>query len=520
MKKLLIEHCHKGHQCSLFYLIILNLIRLGVQITLYRQGFISVAADEFARGIRAAKWAQNPSFNILADVQGTWLPLEKYLNGFALLVWPDAILSPRVTVFIASSLLIVVIYFLANYLFNSRVVGVLSTLLISFQPWYVWLSGTPMLEMYYFVLFFAGLLLLLNWLKEGRRGYWFWAGICFLLATGFHVQSWTLINLVNLITIPFLYKFIRRKEYASGSKLIAYYVLSNSLVIGFGLIEYLYTGELFAFLAKHTSYSRWYYNGYDVSVWEKFLYYPRLLAHNASSAIWIGLIISFVFLVWDKDIRWKTFPFLVALSSLLLNSVMNIVSGPPSAAPNRYSLFHVIVLSLYFGYGIVSLTKLREHFSSKFVIYLSRLAVVFLLVYGIWWGVDRVPHYPQGMSLDSVEVGKTLYGLLDKNPGGYMVELRYWDFLAVDLMSQHYEAIVFDREKNNLNRDTPSIFLQEPVSVCQNLMQSNLQYIVLIDEELKLYAEQLALLSQIQRVGRWTIYKIVPDTDRTDTICG
>ena len=519
MRSFLIRQCSAGHKCSIIYLIGLNLVRLGVQIALYQHGFISFAADEFARVIRAATWAAQPSINILADVQGTWLPLEKYLNGLAILIWPDVILAPRVTVFIASCLLIATLYFLAQHLFRSRTVAVLATLLISIQPWFVWLSGTPMLEMYYFALFFTGLLMLLIWLREKRRGYWLGAGICFLFATGFHVQSWTLINLVNLLTLPVLYKFFRRREYGNVFKLASFYVLGNGLIIGFGLIEYFYTGELFAFLAKHTTYSRWYYGGYDVSISEKFLYYPRLLTRNVSFAVWIGLAISLPFLVQAEERKWKLFSLLVAISSLILNSVMNIFSGPPSAAPDRYSIFHVVILTLYISYGIYSLSKLGGRSRAKFSGKLAGLTAVFLLAYLMWWGAVRFPNYPEGMSLDSVEVGRTLFTLLEKNPGVYMVELRYWDFLAVDLTSQHYSEIIFDRERNSQDRNTPSIFFQDPAQICENLMMPNLRYVLLIDEELKIRAEQVKLLRRLQTVGRWTIYEIIPQGEQPNTPC-
>ena len=119
MKQILPKILSEEPQRSIIYLVSLTFVRAGIQIALYRQGFISVAADEFARGIRAAKWAENPHINILTDVQGIWLPLEKYLNGLLLLVWPDVILAPRVTVFAASCLLLVTMYLLTYYLFNS-----------------------------------------------------------------------------------------------------------------------------------------------------------------------------------------------------------------------------------------------------------------------------------------------------------------------------------------------------------------------------------------------------------------
>jgi hypothetical protein len=79
--------------------LLLVTLKVIIQISLFQNGFISVSADEFARGIRAAQWAQYPSIDVLFDVNDVWLPFEKYLNGSILLIWPDTIWAPRLTVF-------------------------------------------------------------------------------------------------------------------------------------------------------------------------------------------------------------------------------------------------------------------------------------------------------------------------------------------------------------------------------------------------------------------------------------
>lgn len=520
MENYLQKICNQKRRCEIIYLFSLNFVRLLFQIDLYKQGFISVSADEFARGIQAAKWAQMPNISLLADIQGTWLPLEKYLNGLALLVWPDEILAPRATVFLASCVLIVVIYYLASFIFVSKSSAIVSTIIVSFQPWFVWMGGTPMLEMYYFALFFAGLLLLLIWLKEQRDRYWFFAGLCFFLSSGFHVQSWTLINLVNLLILPTLYKFVKQKDQPNIFRLLAFYFLSNGLIIVFSLIEYGYTGEVFAFLTKHTSYSKWFYDGYEVPILEKFLYYPRLIVHNANWAIWVGLFVGLLFLTQAKDWRWKIFPLLVSITGLLLNSTMNIFSGPPSAAPDRYSLFHIIIFSLYVGYGIASLMTIKISSLPKLAHYAAKLIAVVILVYGIWWGAKRIPDYPQGMSLDTVNVGKTVNALLEANPGSFMVELRYWDFLGVELGAAHFDDVVYDRVRDTRKRDLPSVFQQDSATLCNDLeMLSDLRYILLLDDASKLHARELPYLNPIKDVGRWTIFEMIPEKGPAVTGC-
>ena len=477
---------------------------------IYRNGFISVSADEFSRGIRAAQWAENPELNLLKDITGTWLPFEKFLNGFMLLIWPDVLFAPRFTVFFTSAILIITIYFLTYYLFYSWIIAVLSTMFISFLPWFVWLSATPMLEIYYFAGFFAGMLFLIIWLREARNWYWLLAGFCFFLASGFHVQSWTYINLVNLFTLPFLIRFIKRREYSKLSKLVGYYIVSNTFIIAYGLLGFYFTGEIFYFLSSHTYYSRWFYNGYDIAASKKLLYYPNIIVRNASPVIWISFVVAILFLIRDKDRFWKLFPLLLAVTALLLNSIMNLLSGPPSAAPDRYSLFFVIVLSFYLAYA----TYQSFHFGwinfDKFFGIPIMILAVFLFMYATYWGINRIDDHDNEEFADAIGAGKTLNTLLLNNPGNYMVELDYWDYLAIDLTSGFYGNFLLDREQDLFDRNIPSM-LSEDLDLCHTLVQDNLKYVVLKDGTLKSIAAEIKLLRLHSSIGSWTIFEVVPE---------
>lgn len=492
------------------YLSSFILLKLVFQIVLFKRGFISVSADEFARGIRAARWASQPQLNILTDVKGTWLPFEKYLNGLLLLVWPDVILAPRVTVFIASCFVLIALFVLVYYLFDNFIIAALATTFVLFQPWYIWLSGTPMLEMYYLACFLGGLVFLVIWLREERRGYWFWAGFCFMSASGFHVQSWTFLNLVNLMTVPYLYGYARHKQWGRFWKLVGFYVLGNSLILVFALIEFFDTGELFAFLAKHTTYSRWYYGGYNVSVVEKLAYYPRLIAENSNDVVWLLLIVALVFLIWDKTNQWKLFPLVLAAAALVMNSVLNVFSGPPSAAPGRYSLWYGMMIAPYLGYGAYHLAIMGKKWGSGMVVYVPTVLAAGLFLTTVWWGAVRIPNFPRGMSQDAVETGYYLDERLNENApdeaASFMVELQYWDYLAVQLTAGHYDAIVYDRESDLFNRNTPSIFSGNIENVCSSLMAQSIQYVALRDPNLKANAQLTGCLFPGQEIGAWTIY--------------
>ena len=194
------------------YLVILQIARASLQVFLFRQGFVSVSADEFTRAIRALNWYNHLTFDFLRDFTDVWLPFEKYLNGIALKLYPEVIITPRITVFLFSCLATVGLFILFKLSFDSYLIAILGTSIISFQPWFVWLSGTPMLEMYYFPFLFFGIAFIIHWLKNEKRWYAYLAGLCFLVGSGFHIQSWIFINLINLLVFTFLLTKIRNTQ--------------------------------------------------------------------------------------------------------------------------------------------------------------------------------------------------------------------------------------------------------------------------------------------------------------------
>lgn len=499
-------------QQDAIYLALLITIKAILQLYLYRQGFISVAADEFARGLQAAQWAIHPTFSLTADLQSVWLPFEKYLNGFLLWLWPDPIWGPRLTVFLASCLLLVVLFALVRLLFKPPLIAYLAVLFVAFQPWVVWLSGTPMLEMYYLPFFLAGIFFVVRWLQTGIGRGWLWGGLCFMVASGFHVQSWTFINLVNLLTVGFWLKFGWRRENGRFRQLTTFYLLGNSYIALYALTEYLTTGKLFVFLQNHTTYSLIYYQGYEVPLLEKLLYYPRLILVNTSMAVWFLLGIALVFLLFDAERWWKLFLLAVGGLALGLNSTLNALSGPPSAAPDRYAVFYILLLSPYLAYGYYQLITWSQKHLKSWLVYPLPIAGAALLAYSIWWGGQRIQQFPPAMPIASVKTGQYINELLKtaESPAAYMLELKYWDYIAVQLAAGHYETQFFDREQDFYNRNTPSIFGESSDIVLNTLTQNHIRYVALYDDALREKALQTGFLFPQQEIGEWTIFKFEP----------
>lgn len=493
------------------------LVKAGMVLALYQQGFISVSIDEFARGLQNIRWSLHPTLSAAADLQSVWLPFEKYLNGSLFWLWPDVIWLPRLTVFLSSCLLLVVLFLLIRTFFKPPAIAYLALLFVSFQPWQVWLSGTPMIEMYYLPCFFGGIFFLVNWLKdEQKKGYWVWAGVCFCLANGLHVQAWTFVNLVFLMSVGYWGLFVWRKAYGRCAQLTAVYLLGDSYILFYAITEYRLTGTIFAFLHNHTVYSSWYYHGYNAGIQERLLFYPRLVIVNNSLGVWVLLALAVGFLLFDKE-RWgKLFLLGLGILALALNSTLNVFSVPPTAAPDRYSLFYTLLLAPYLAYGSYQLIHWGWQSASRWQRPLTTFLGVGLLGYSVAWGLLRIPHFPPAMSWEAVETGQALKTLLDQAEAngaetpGYMVELTYWEYIGVQLPAWHYEAIYFDRPYDFYKRDTPSMLIDQPEKIRAEIETNHIQYVALHSDDLEAKAGETGFLHSVMTIGDWTIFRFEP----------
>ncbi len=484
--------------------------RLIFQIYLFRKGFLSVSADEFTRGIAAMKWAEAPYW---VFGKTGWLPFELYLNGSVLMFWDNVIWVPRATAFLASCWLLYFFFKLMDYLFSDYIVAVLSTLILACFPWYIWLSGTPMLDIYYMAFAISGLYFLCRWLKEQKSRSLIWSGLSFFISTGFHYQSWVVVNSILLLSVFFLFGYWKNREYGNIKKMILFYFLCNAYVIVMSAASYVQTGSIMTVFGSHSNYSKWFYNGYNVSVPEKFLYYPKLLLKSSNIYFKLLFLSSFYFLIKGKDRLWKSFSLAAGCIVLILYSLFNIYSVPATAAPGRFVLPFFTLLCPYVAFGFFGLYNLMRSVVLKSNIFyqcFTGIIAACLFAVLLWPGIAHSLQFPRGMSQDSVKAGEYLNELLDRPDFGekdtYMIEVVYWEFLGINLTAKHYSQMIPDREINKSKRNLPSLFAEDILTLHQTLLRQNTKYIVLRSNASKSKASLFATAEK--DIGPWTIFKI------------
>ena len=489
-------------------IIALILVKLVLQLYLYSIGFLSVSADEYSRGITAARWALDGTIPT-AIYMSNWLPFETYLNGLALMVWDNVIWTPRITVLIFSCFLLVYFVKIVQYLFGRLTVTILAGLLLVFNPWFIWLSGTPMLDIYYMAPCVAGLYYILKWIS-GRRGlHLVIAGLLFFFSTGFHSQSWIFVNVVNLCLCFFAWRMLRQKDYGALVKLVGFFILSNMFILIYIPSEYLATGQWFAMFRGHAEFTKGFYNGYHIGTLQKLAYYPKLIA-STGNVLWIFLPIGLYWLGGQKRKEITLFPFAVGLGTLIFYSAFNVLSVPAAAAPGRYSLPFSILFFPYSALGIVVLFKHSGYFTDV-RIRRAVAAVLVLCILGL--NFMKARDFEVKSAKAAVSVGRYLKESMEKDGSDpkktVMVELSYWDYLYVELAARHFDRVRYDRKESNEFTGIPSdLISMGDDDILRYMKSGDTKLIAVKDEAIKKRLDGVAFMHKIIDLDGWVVYDI------------
>lgn len=495
--------------------LILLCVKLALGIYLYSLGFLSLSADEYSRGITAARWALDGSIP-LGIYMYAWLPFETYVNGLALKIWDNVIWTPRITVFIFSCVLLVYFLKLVRYISKSLVVTLIAGLFLVFNHWFVWLSGTPMLDIYYLAPFVAGLYYVTKWIEERRGVLLLAGGILFFISTGFHSQSWILVNAANLFVAGFAAGFLGKKNWRAVSGIAGFLLLGNLFIILYLPIERTATGEWLHMFRDHAVRTLPYYADYDIGLREKLAYYPRLVYQSASWIVWLFFPVGIYAALRGQRRAAALFPLAAGLVALAVYSVYNVYSVPAAAAPGRYALPFFILFAPYSALGIYTLffRNVRAPIS-----WLLRGAAAALVVYVIWTSFLKLPEYETKGAREAVNVGLFVRDAIENESpdeeGIVIIERAYWDFLYVMLAVRHFDVVRYDRPITDEYAGTPSDFLSmSDAEILARLKKENARFIIVRDGAVKERLSGFDFIRKVRDSDEWVAYEIDPNVVR------
>lgn len=501
------KSCSPGTKFILLTIALLG-AKLALQIYLYSRGFLSVSADEYSRGITAAQWALDGDIPLKIYMYA-WLPFETYVNGLSLMIWDDLIWAPRVTAIIFSCFLLVYFLKLIQYLFANFTVTLIAGLFLVFDPWFAWLSGTPMLDIYYLAPFVAGLYYLLRWIPERRAILLLASGILFFISTGFHSQSWVLVNVVNVCLLYYIPGMYLRKDYTGMLQLAGVFVLSNLFIAVYLPVEHSATGQWLYMFRDHVSGTLEYYNGYQVGLFEKLAYYPRLILDSGRVMIWLFLPVGIYRAVTGSRRDLRLFPLAVGAGALLLYSIYNLFSVPASAAPGRYALPFFILFVPYSALGINTIFGAGARTRGK---WLLRAAGGGLVLYIVWTSFHKTLDYETRNARAAVDAGLYIREGLEREGASsnetVLIELAYWDFLYLNLPVRHFDRVRYDRMRKDEYAGTPSELLSmSDDEILERMKRENTKLVAVRDAAIKERLKGLSFIHELKDFGEWVVYE-------------
>jgi len=481
------------------------LLQAALLTYLVQHGFVSLSADEFSRSLRSQRWAAAPE---IVWWSGVWMPAELYLHGLSHWLFDDPLVGPRVTVFLSSWVLMTYVALLVRRMWGDPLVTFVAVIILASHPWYVALSGTPMLDIYYLSFFVAGIYYLSCWLEEHRDRHLMLAAVAFMGASAFHISSWLFIASVDLCLIPIAVAAVRAGDRARLARLCAFGALS-SVFVGYYLVAtWVMEGSVGAGIAEHTEYTRWFRDGYDVSVGEKLLYYPRLVARRD----WLMLLVAAPVVgvtLFGRTGGSRVLPACVAALAMIAASVFNVFSVPPSAAPGRYALPYVMLLCPYFAIGVRRLVAVPGPVWRRAITAMAAVAIVCGV---LATHITRLQSAQVGLHPDSIATGRFLRQAAGQAP--ILLERHYWEYLAVIAASGLPDAFVFDRPGTKRDRDAPSM-LADQRGLAAFLDEHEPGFLVVRSHMPPSRTVRFQRLTterggRVQRIGQWTVYVLTP----------
>lgn len=148
-----------------FYLSISAIVALFffVECNLLSKEFFALSADESGHTLEAYDWYKHDG-----QLFSIWLPFHKVVNGIALKIHYDLLVTPRIMSGLFGLLTLLSLIVLSHQLFENKIVAILTGFLATlFLPIAVF-SVLPLIEIYFFFFIILSIACFLLWRRKEK----------------------------------------------------------------------------------------------------------------------------------------------------------------------------------------------------------------------------------------------------------------------------------------------------------------------------------------------------------------
>lgn len=478
----------------LFLVVVLRII---MTIQLYRDGFESISADDFGRIIEAAKWAKEPH----AIWHGPWLPFHTYFFGNLLRVHWDLLWMPRFVTIIFGIVTIVSMYLITKALFNNRLIGFIAALFMSLNPTHLWLSLTPLTELYCHGFVMLAILSFILNLQTNEHNWLLLAGISLAVANGIRFESWVYSAFFSAIVFLKVGKNLLIKK--DPLRTVTFDLIVACVPWIFPLLwivgNYVNTGNPLYFLTFVRNYKLTYYGadsqpGIYVELFTRFdpfLYYLSLIG-----IAWAWLI--------NGSKRGLHEYLLIVIGSLVIYFWLSGGQIEPLANYIRYVGPFMYLLYPFLSYLLIS-----------FVIFIPinkivRFCLLVSFVLSICvYQIKNSRKIEVDPSSTGVKVGEMIKQIRGNQEGIFhrvIVQRVFWEYLAIQTGGSDDGFIVFDSPLDIEKRTTTSLISIDQQAFVSCVLEFDVKWIVLKDPYLVNIVSQNYNLEPIKTVNDYQFF--------------
>jgi Dolichyl-phosphate-mannose-protein mannosyltransferase len=479
----------------------LLLMRLGVQALLYARGFESMTADEFGRTVLAARWAEHP---YMLWGEGPWLPFFMYMHGLALkLVW-ELLWVPRgLTIFFGLAC-IVLVYFLSWELFGNHLTALAAAALLAVNPFHVWLSSTPLTEVPYTALVLAFLLCFTLYLKSGRPYLIYLGALSLGFANGIRFEGWVVSAIFSLFLLGEALLDLWRRRAITTDHLhnLLGALLPWLIPIAWTAASYWQTRDIIASINLIKSYkSNWYgdthyYLGYLKAFFEADPYLTVL-----------GPAVAIMVVIYARRSRAIFWYAVFAVIPFLVFILIHQGQLEPLGNIKRYLAPFIFILYPAFAALLISVVEKLTPQTW------TRIALVgsFILLVTVTQLLTTYRYIKDPVS-DGLKVGLHIRELRQEDSDiaskPVLIELSYWQYLAILVGANDIQHIIYDRELDYENRESKSLITTDPEAFRRCLAQEDISYVIVKTRQLKDALEVNYDLHPIEKINKYSFYQI------------
>ena len=356
-------------------LLILLAAQSALQTLVYQSGFPGLSGDDFFRALMAYEWSESP-FLVSQSFQYCsihWFPTHFWITGMIAQVTKDLVFSLKIVSIFFHFIELLVLFQLAKHLFN-RSTAYISVLFVGFLPWQIWVSVSMTEMTMYFTCLLGAFFFFVKWQKERRTSNLLGAALLFLSTTMFRPEGWMFAVLFSAYLLIFLIQY-RQTSLGKVSVIISM-ILPSLFILLWLAYNYKEYGSPFYFLTTLHSVVQNHLDLRSVPFWTKGLQFPFLM-FIVSPLLFICLLAGLAahyrsLIKIQRNYLW----FILAQLALLMSAAL--FGLGTTAAPQRYVLIDVILLTPFAAYGLSHLWQ--KKYGNLFVILILFLYVGVSLV--------------------------------------------------------------------------------------------------------------------------------------------